>query len=97
MFTNLVKHSLRSFKRQLGYIVISGEIITLVSITALIAWPIIYYIAAKWLENSYYRINPGVFSFATGFLLALGIAVMTISYRILRAAQVNPAQSLKYE
>jgi putative ABC transport system permease protein len=79
------------------YIVISREVIILVSISALIAWPLIYYIAGKWLENFYYRINLSVFSFIAGLTIALGIAVMTISYRIMRAARVNPAQSLKYE
>jgi putative ABC transport system permease protein len=79
------------------YIVISKEVIILVSISALIAWPIIYYIAGRWLENFYYRINLGVFSFVAGLTVALGIAILTISYRILRAARVNPAQSLKYE
>jgi putative ABC transport system permease protein len=79
------------------YIVISRETIILISISALIAWPIIYYIAGKWLENYYYRINPGAFSFIGGLSIALGIAVLTISYRILRAARINPAQSLKYE
>jgi len=79
------------------YFVISKEVIILVSISALIAWPIIYYIAGKWLENFYYRINLGAFSFVAGLTIALGIAILTISYRILRAARVNPAQSLKYE
>jgi len=79
------------------YVVISREVIILVSLSALIAWPLIYYIATKWLENFYFRINLGVFSFIAGLSIALGIAVMTISYRIMRAAGVNPAQSLKYE
>jgi len=79
------------------YVVISKEIIILVSISALIAWPVIYYIAGKWLENFYYRISLGAFSFVAGLTIALGIAVLTISYRIMRAARVNPAQSLKYE
>jgi len=79
------------------YIEISKEIVILVSISALIAWPVVYYWAGKWLENFYYRINPGLFSFIAGLTIALGIAILTISYRILRAARVNPAQSLKYE
>jgi putative ABC transport system permease protein len=79
------------------YIVISQEVIILVSISALIAWPLIYYIATKWLENFYYRITLGVFSFIAGLSIALGIAILTISYRIMRAAMINPAQSLKYE
>ncbi len=79
------------------YIVISKEVIILVSISALIAWPIIYYFAGKWLENFYYRINLGIISFIEGMTIVLGIAILTISYRILKAANVNPAQSLKYE
>jgi putative ABC transport system permease protein len=79
------------------YFEISKEIVILVSVSALIAWPIIYYIASNWLENFYYRITPGVFSFLAGLLIALGIALFTISFRVMKAARVNPAQSLKYE
>jgi len=79
------------------YIEISKEIIILVSVSALIAWPVIYYYAGQWLENFYYKINLGVFSFVAGLTIALGIAVLTISYRVLQAARINPAQSLKYE
>jgi len=79
------------------YIVISREIIILVSVSALIAWPIVYYWAGKWLENFYYKISLGIVTFVMGLAIALSIAVLTISYRILRAASVNPAQSLKHE
>ena len=79
------------------YFEISKEVFILVSVSALIAWPIIYYVADKWLENFYYRINAGVLSLFAGLLIALGIAVLTISYRIMKAARINPAQSLKYE
>jgi putative ABC transport system permease protein len=79
------------------YIVISKEVIILISVSALIAFPVVYYVAVKWLESFYYKLSPGVFSFAAGFMIAFGIAILTISYRIIRAARVNPAQSLKYE
>ncbi len=79
------------------YVVISREIVILVSISAIIAWPLVYYIAGKWLQNFYYRINLGMFSFFAGLTIALGIALITISYRILKTAAINPAQSLKYE
>jgi putative ABC transport system permease protein len=79
------------------YVEISREIVILVSVSALIACPLIYYIAQKWLENFYYRISLGVFSFVAGLTVALGIALITISYRILKTATINPAQSLKYE
>lgn len=79
------------------YYEISREIIILVSVSAFIAWPIIYYYSGRWLENFYYKVNPGLFSFLAGLLIAMGIALMTISYRVIKAARVNPAQSLKYE
>jgi putative ABC transport system permease protein len=79
------------------YYSISREIIILISISGLLSFPVIYYVSGKWLENFYYRINPGLLTFLVGLIIALGIAVLTISYRTLRAARVNPAQSLRYE
>lgn len=79
------------------YYQISKEVFILVTISAIISWPLIYYIAGKWLENFYYRINLGIFSFFVGLSIALGIALLTISYKVIQAARVNPAQSLKYE
>jgi len=79
------------------YIVISREVVALVSISAILAWPLIWYFAGKWLESFHYRIKLGFPVLLAGLAVALVIALMTISYRIARAARVNPAQSLKYE
>jgi putative ABC transport system permease protein len=79
------------------YVEISREIVILVSISSLIAWPLVYYWSGKWLENFYFHISPGLISFALGLIIAVGIAVTTISYRVIRAARANPANSLKYE
>lgn len=79
------------------FVVISREVVILVSLSALLAWPLIWYFAGKWLESFHYRIELGLPMFIAGLAVALAIAMMTISYRIVRAARVNPAQSLKYE
>jgi putative ABC transport system permease protein len=79
------------------YFQISKEIIILVTISAVLSWPLIYYIGGNWLENFYYRINLGIVSFFAGLMIALGIALLTISYKVIQAARVNPARSLKYE
>ena len=79
------------------YAVISKEVIILTFISALIAWPVVYYIAGKWLESFYYKMPLSALSFFAGLAIALGIAIITISYRILRAANVNAAQSLKHD
>ncbi len=76
---------------------ISQETIMLIFISALISIPAIYYVSGKWLENFFYRISPGLLTFLGGLAIALGVAVLTISYRIIRAARANPAQSLRYE
>jgi putative ABC transport system permease protein len=79
------------------YAVISKEIIILTLLSSLIAWPIVYFIAEKWLQSFYFKMPLSAFSFIEGLAIALGIAIITISYRILRAAGVNTAQSLKHE
>jgi putative ABC transport system permease protein len=79
------------------FVVITREIVVLVTISALISCPLIYYIGEKWLQNFYYRINLGAISFVAGLVIALGIALMTISFRVLKAATVNPSRSLRYE
>ncbi|MGE5347834.1 MAG: ABC transporter permease, partial [Actinomycetota bacterium] len=50
------------------YTEISKEIVILVTISAIIAWPLVYYWAGKWLESFYFRITPGIFSFVSGLI-----------------------------
>jgi putative ABC transport system permease protein len=79
------------------YFVISKEIFGLILVSAIFSFPVIYLVAHKWLENFYYRISPGAISFLAGVVVALGVALVTVSYHVLKAARVSPAQSLKYE
>ena len=79
------------------FILIAREILILVSLSTLIAWPLIYYISDKWLQNFYYRIDFSFWDYAFGFMIALVIAVITISYQTLRTARINPSLSLRYE
>ena len=79
------------------FYIISKEIIILVSISTIIAWPAIFFIARNWLQNYHYKITLNVFDFLIGFIIALTIAVITISYRTFKSANINPAESLRYE
>ncbi|NIM90225.1 MAG: FtsX-like permease family protein [Candidatus Aminicenantes bacterium] len=63
----------------------------------IIAWPIAYYAMKKWLQNFAYRINMGADVFIIPTLLALVIALVTISYQSIKASVANPADSLRYE
>jgi putative ABC transport system permease protein len=50
-----------------------------------------------WLQNFAYRIGLGVDTFLLSALLALAIAIMTVTYQAVKAAVANPVESLKYE
>lgn len=76
---------------------VSREIIILIAISTIIAWPVIYWVADDWLQNYQYRISLNPMDFLKGLLLAAGIALITISYRAIKAASMNPSLSLRYE
>ncbi len=79
------------------YTLIAKDILLLVTIAAVIGSPIIYFIANKWLQNYHFRIDIGIAEFAIGYFLALIIAIVTISFRTLKAARANPTVSLRCE
>ncbi|MCB2195582.1 MAG: ABC transporter permease [Bacteroidetes bacterium] len=79
------------------FYIISKEIVVLVTISAIIAWPAIYFIAKNWLQNYPYKISLSPWDFILGFAIALVIAILTITYKTLKVARINPAQSLRYE
>ncbi|MFH1853389.1 MAG: ABC transporter permease [Candidatus Neomarinimicrobiota bacterium] len=73
------------------------EFITLIIIANLVAWPVIYFTMRHWLKDFPYQTSIGVGGFILAALLALGIALLTVSYQSLKAALANPVQSLRYE
>ena len=79
------------------WLLISKETFFLISISTAIAWPLIYWVGTNWLEKYHYRIHLQPLDFLTAFLLAVIIAISTISYRTIRSASVNPSLSLRYE
>nr|WP_319997276.1 ABC transporter permease [uncultured Draconibacterium sp.] len=79
------------------FYLISKEIVVLVCVATLVAWPLIYWVATNWLHNYYYRIQLGVFEFIIGFVVAISIALLTISYKTLQTLRINPAHTLRYE
>ncbi len=78
-------------------VLLSREFTAAILLANLIAWPVAYYLMKKWLHNFAYRIELGVGIFALSALLALGVALITVSWQSLRAATADPVHSLKYE
>ena len=78
-------------------ILLSREFTRCVLIANLIAWPVAYLAAHRWLQEFAYRIKPGAFQFVLSGALALLIALITVSWQSIKAALANPSDSLRYE
>jgi len=63
----------------------------------LIAWPVAWYAMNTWLENFIYRTDIDILIFIVSGVLALLIAMITISSQAIKAAISNPIDSLNYE
>jgi putative ABC transport system permease protein len=66
-------------------------------IAFVVACPIAYYAMNKWLENFAYKTTLSWWIFALAGVLALGIALLTVSWQSWRAATRNPVEALRYE
>lgn len=78
-------------------VLLNKDFIKWVAIAFVIATPIAYYAMNKWLENFAYKTNLSWWIFAIAGLLALGIALLTVSWQSWRAATRNPVEALRYE
>ena len=76
---------------------LSKNFLQLVVISAIIAFPVAWWAMNKWLQNFFYRISIGWWIFIAAGLLALVIALITISFQSIRAAVANPVKSLRTE
>jgi putative ABC transport system permease protein len=76
---------------------VAREFALLVGIAVIISWPIAYFGMKEWLEGFAFRIDVGWWVFAAAGGIALGVAMLTVSYQALRAAASDPVKSLRYE
>lgn len=79
---------------------LSREYVKLILVANIIAWPVIYLLMNQWLQDFPYRINLGwnllaVFG-ATGIASVL-ICLLTVSYQSMKAALINPVDSIRQE
>lgn len=68
-----------------------------VVIAFVIATPVAYYVMHQWLENFAYKTELSWWVFALAGVLALGVALLTVSWQSWKAAIKNPVESLRYE
>ena len=78
-------------------ILLNNDFFRLVVAGFVIACPVAYYLMHKWLENFAYKTNLSIWIFCLGGVLALIIAVLTVSWQSWRASTRNPVEALRYE
>jgi putative ABC transport system permease protein len=76
---------------------LSKEVIILVLIAFTLAAPLAFYAMNKWLRHFAFRIEPNPLTFILIALITLLIALLTISFRAIKAACANPVDSIKHE
>jgi len=109
-FFSIISHDLRSpFNSILGVrkvfgaqarsvmYLISQSYIKMLLIAAIIAGPLGYMINNLWLQYLAHHVSFGFLTVMAGILIIMAVGIITISSQTLKAANINPARSLKYE
>lgn len=78
-------------------LILEKEFIFWVLISNIIAWPVSYYFANKWLESFTYKVHISITTFIIAAALTLIIAISTVFAQAYRASRKNPTKSLRYE
>jgi putative ABC transport system permease protein len=76
---------------------LSKDFLKLVILGIVIASPIAYWAMNKWLQDFAYRVDISWWIFALAGIVAIVIALLTVSYQSIRAALANPVKSLRTE
>lgn len=78
-------------------LLLSKEFSKWVVVANVVAWPLAYFGMSKWLSDFAYRTEIGMWPFVLSAIMALAIAMTTVSYQSIKAATANPIDSLRYE
>jgi putative ABC transport system permease protein len=76
---------------------LSTEIVILITISSVIAWPVVYYFMNQWLKNFAYQTTMHFLTFLLSSCIGLTIAISVVVYQSLKVARINPVEALKYE
>ncbi|MBT3382527.1 MAG: FtsX-like permease family protein [Prolixibacteraceae bacterium] len=105
----LVSYAATQKKKEIGIRKVNGakvseilgmlnrDFVKWVGIAFIIAVPVSYFAMNKWLEGFAYKTTLSWWIFALSGVIALGIALLTVSWQSWRAATRNPVEALRYE
>lgn len=102
-FMNLQKTKEVGIRKVLGasvpniFGILTRDITKWVLIANIIAWPIAWFAMRVWLQNFAYRVEMSWWLFALAGIVALVIAVLTVSFQAIKTAVADPIKTLRYE
>lgn len=79
------------------YLLLAKSFVKWVVLANIIAWPVAFFMMKAWLQSFVYRISLSWWIFIVSGLMALTVALLTVSWQSVKAARANPVDSLKYE
>lgn len=77
--------------------ILSKDLITLVAISFIIAFPLGHYLMDKWLQDFAYKVEIAWWAYALAGLSTLLLAFITLSFKTIKSALANPVESLRSE
>lgn len=78
-------------------ILLSREFFILLSLAVVVAWPVAWVLARRWLQNFAYHTQVDWGIFFISWAITLVLAMLTMAGQVLRAANANPVKALRYE
>ncbi len=78
-------------------LLLSKDFATLIVIAFIIGGTAAFFLKDLWLQDFAFQVEVGVMTFILAGIMALLIALLTVSYKTVKAARANPIKSLRYE
>lgn len=79
------------------FVLLNKRLTIMVGIASLVAAPIAYWLMIQWLNDFEFRVGLSPVWFILAAFVAVGVACLAVSFQSIRAARVNPVESLRSE
>lgn len=79
------------------FVLLSVDYLKLVGLSILLATPLVWWVMNNWLQGFSYRVTISTLIFVVSGAMVMLVALLAVSHQTIRAAKVNPVDSLRYE